>query len=66
MREAPYLPDGGITDHILQRLGTELHFKKVTGCHQPLGLSSRKIKDSQISASGHFAKWARAQHVALG
>ncbi|XP_071980091.1 coagulation factor VIII-like isoform X2 [Engystomops pustulosus] len=26
-------------------------------CHQPLGLSSRKIKDSQISASGHFGSW---------
>ncbi|XP_075040785.1 coagulation factor VIII isoform X2 [Mixophyes fleayi] len=26
-------------------------------CHQPLGLSSGKIKDSQISASGHYGSW---------
>ncbi|XP_018432457.1 PREDICTED: coagulation factor VIII [Nanorana parkeri] len=26
-------------------------------CHQPLGLSSGKIKDSQITASGHYGSW---------
>ncbi|OCT65628.1 hypothetical protein XELAEV_18041868mg [Xenopus laevis] len=26
-------------------------------CRQPLGLSSGKIKDSQISASGHYGTW---------
>ncbi|XP_063814605.1 coagulation factor VIII-like isoform X2 [Pseudophryne corroboree] len=26
-------------------------------CHQPLGLSSGKISDSQISASGHYGSW---------
>ncbi|XP_068104183.1 coagulation factor VIII-like isoform X2 [Hyperolius riggenbachi] len=26
-------------------------------CHQPLGLVSGKIKDSQITASGHYGSW---------
>ncbi|KAM4020126.1 coagulation factor VIII isoform 2-T7 [Anomaloglossus baeobatrachus] len=26
-------------------------------CHQPLGLSTGKIQDSQISASGHYGSW---------
>ncbi|KAG9478089.1 hypothetical protein GDO78_013212 [Eleutherodactylus coqui] len=26
-------------------------------CHQPLGLSTGKIRDSQISASGHYGSW---------
>ncbi|XP_044161704.1 coagulation factor VIII-like isoform X1 [Bufo gargarizans] len=26
-------------------------------CHQPLGLSTGKIRDSEISASGHYGSW---------
>ncbi|KAM5145444.1 coagulation factor VIII [Mantella aurantiaca] len=36
---------------------TALYLVYNSRCHQPLGLSSGKIKDSQITASGHYGSW---------
>ncbi|KAM9324201.1 coagulation factor VIII-like [Gastrophryne carolinensis] len=46
-------PEGVSNNHKM----TALYIVYDPKCHQPLGISSGKIKDSQITASGHYGSW---------
>ncbi|XP_040178734.1 coagulation factor VIII [Rana temporaria] len=46
-------PEGEYNNHNM----TALYLVYNPRCHQPLGLSSGKIKDLQITASGHYGSW---------
>uniref|UniRef100_H3B2I7 F5/8 type C domain-containing protein n=1 Tax=Latimeria chalumnae TaxID=7897 RepID=H3B2I7_LATCH len=60
MKAGRWLIDSEIGEH--QQAGMRAHMLVYNpDCHEPLGLASGKIKDSQITASGHSGGWQPRQ-----